>query len=190
MNSMNVDRSSLRFCAKPMPMVPVETYVWRLGVSTRLDPQNGNVLLNFPLIESLVKYRKAVIQPLFKLLQSSTNGYQIIEGLYLAQRLAEEKVKGVNALYPAAARFNYTQDPLIQVYLAGFYRKLDVPDSFGPLLEMAWRHAQQPRTQAFQTGLNPMEEIGGTLLQQIANHTARELAKRIPANSEHPSETV
>lgn len=160
----------------PRPLAP---YVWQLGLKARIHPYTGNVVLNYPLIESLAKHRQHVIPPLFQLLSSSMQPMQIVEGLYLAQRLAETKTPGVQQLYAAAARFNYTNDPLIQVYLAGFYRKLNVPEAFGPMLEMALRHAQQPRTTPFQVGLNPMEEVGGTLLQMMVERTADEVVKRL-----------
>lgn len=157
----------------------LSAYVWQLGTETKTDPANGNLLMNMPLIEFLVEKNRAVISPLYQLLTTSENLYQIVEGLHLAQHLAAAKVPGVDTLYAAAARFNYTSNPLIQVYLAGFYRKLCLPESFGPMLEMLIRQAQQPRNSEFQEDLNPMEEVGGTILQHIAEFAAMEMAKRI-----------
>ncbi len=163
----------------PTPM-PIAFYVWKLGTGTRLDPRTGNLLKNTALIESLVKHREKVLQPLAQLLNQSMHPYQISEGLFLAQRLAEEKAPGVKTLYAAAARFNQTTDPLIQVYLAGFYRALKIPDTFGPMLEMLIRHSQQPQASMQSAPFNPIEEVGGTVLQQIAEHTAQEVLKRLP----------
>lgn len=152
-------------------------HVGLLGTATRIHPHNSNVLMNLPLIEALARQKGAVVQPLGRLLYSSMHRLQIIEGLYLAQRLAELKAPGVKSLYAATTRFQYSTDPLVQVYLAGFYRKLNVPESFGPMLEMLVRQAQQPPR--YQPGLNPMEEVGGTILQQLAEHSAAEVLKRL-----------
>lgn len=153
----------------------LNTAVGWLGYGCTRDPRTGNLNLNLRLIESLVQYRHAVVPALYQLLNTSSNRFQVIEGLYLAQRLAEEKVYGVRNLYAAAARFNQSTDPLILTYLAGFYRKLDVPESFGPMLGRLVALSQQPYPQ----GQNPLEEIGGTVLQQLASRTADELARRL-----------
>lgn len=145
--------------------------IWQLGTQTVINPYNGFVQMNLPLIETFVRQGQSIIPTLYQLLNQSMQPNQILEGLYLAQRLAEEKTPHVRSLYASAARFNDTTNPLIQVYLAGFYRKLNVPESFGPMLEMLIRNAQQPKSAAIQAGLNPAEEIGGTILHQIQNRS-------------------
>jgi hypothetical protein len=174
---MSTPISFQRILPSPYPPQMMGPSVWQLGLNTRIDPITRNVLLNYPLIESLVKSGASVIQPLYTLLNSSMNTLQIIEGLYLAQRLAEEKAPQIKQLYMATTRFHYSQDPLIQIYLAGFYRKLKAPETFGPMASMFLRQAQYPFPQ-YPSTLNPLEEMGGTLLQQIAEQTADVLQKR------------
>ncbi len=147
---------------------PIRQEVLQLGRSTRMDPATGNLWMNMPLIERLAQSGPRVVQPLYQLLQVSMETPQVVEALYLAQRLAEQHVPGVSALYAAAARFNQTRNPLVQIYLAGFYRKLNVPESFGPMLDMFIRNVLQPPAPIPGGISNPQEEIGGTLLELIA----------------------
>lgn len=165
------------FRAQPVLQASAYPLLAQLGAGLRQDLWTKNLLLNLPLIERCVQEREAMIRPLYTLLSQSMSTPQIIEGLYLAQRLAEENVAGVRSLYAAAARFNTTTNPYIQVYLAGFYRKLNAPETFGPMLAMFMREAMQsaPVTAPF----DPLEEIGGTLLQQIANTAAQEVILRL-----------
>ena len=81
-------------------------------------------------------------------------------------RLHDDGVKGIDKLYPVFARFNHTDSPNIQTFLAGIYRKIQVPDAFGPLVNMLVKNTQKPynQTQPF----DPNEEIGGAILSYIS----------------------
>ena len=63
----------------------------------------------------------------------SNNETQITETLHIMNKLIDNGTKGIDKLYPYFARFNNTTSPNIQAYLAGIYRKTQVPDAFGPL---------------------------------------------------------
>lgn len=141
-------------------------------MTSPLDPYTGLMRLNTPLVEQLARQGPSVVDPLYQLLLTSPHRTQVAEGLYLAQRLAESKTSNVRKLYAAAARFNTTTDPLIQVYLAGFYRKLGVPESFGPMLAMLMRNSQQAVSSYVPNATQANEEVGGTLLQLLAEKTA------------------
>ena len=150
------------------PMVYGNRYVAELGMNTRINPANGLVQLNNELIESLANQGTRVLPGLHQIFNTSPHRLQLVEGLYLAQRLAEKKTPGINQLYGSTTRLQFTTDPLLQVYLAGFYRKIDEPAAYGPMMEMMLRHSQRPvwerQREIQQTGINAVEEIGGTLL--------------------------
>lgn len=66
-------------------------------------------------------------------------------------------------MYPVLARFNNTTSPNIQTFLAGIYRKIQVPDAFGPLVKMLIQNSMRPQTANF----DPNEEIGGAILSYL-----------------------
>lgn len=151
--------------------------VSELGTATRINPVNGLVQINNELVESLAQQGTRILPELGQLLSTSVYRLQLIEGLYLAQRLAEKKTPGVNQLYANTSRFHFATDPLLQVYLAGFYRHIDEPAAYGPMMEMMLRHSQRPawerQQEIQQTGINAVEEIGGTLLSQLARQSSK-----------------
>ena len=83
--------------------------------------------------------------------------------------------KGIDKLYPVLARFNNTQSPNIQTFLAGIYRKIQVPDAFGPLVKMLIQNSQKPAdpNQIF----DPNEEIGGAILSYISDRFSNNVNK-------------
>lgn len=74
-------------------------------------------------------------------LTTSTDEKEIVEALYIIDRMLDKGVKGIPAMYPVLAKFNNTESANIQVYLAGIYRKTQVPDAFGPLVAMLIRNS-------------------------------------------------
>ena len=98
-------------------------------------------------------------------LKSTDDEKTVCESLYIADRLIENGVKGVDKMYPTFARFNDTKSPNIQTFLAGVYRKTKVPDAFGPLWKMLIQNSINPPKdpQLF----DPNEEIGGAILNYL-----------------------
>ncbi len=88
----------------------------------------------------------------------------VIENLYILDRIIENGGQGAGKLYPVLAEYNNTTSPNIQTFLAGIYRKIKVPDAFGPLLAMLIRNALNPPDAPFDAN----EEIGGAILDFIA----------------------
>ena len=80
--------------------------------------------------------------------------------------ILDNGVKGIDKLYPYFARFNETTSPNIQAYLAGIYRKTQVPDGFGPLVKMLVRNSLSPFKNPF---FDPNEEIGGAILSYVSD---------------------
>lgn len=93
---------------------------------------------------------------------------QVLELLCITDKLLDNKTKGMEKLYPYLAKFNDTKSPNIQTYLAGVYRKMQVPDAFGPLISMLVKNIIEPKEQQ---NFDPNEEIGGAILSYIENYS-------------------
>ncbi len=90
---------------------------------------------------------------------------EILEDLYILNLKLDEGEDGVDKLYPSLSKYNQTKSPNIQTYLAGIYRKIKVPDAFGPLLVMLIQNAINPPENCH---FDPNEEIGGAILDYLA----------------------
>ncbi|MBD5401430.1 hypothetical protein HDR58_01330, partial [bacterium] len=118
-------------------------------------------------VDYFVKQKEQALPYLTEILQKSNNEAQITETLYIMDRMLDEGIKGIDKLYPVFAKFNNTQSPNIQTFLAGIYRKIQVPDAFGPLVKMLIQNSQKPYdcNQPF----DPNEEIGGAILSYLSD---------------------
>lgn len=90
---------------------------------------------------------------------------EILEDLYILNLKLDEGEEGVDKLYPSLSKYNQTKSPNVQTYLAGIYRKIKVPDAFGPLLVMLIQNAINPPENCH---FDPNEEIGGAILDYLA----------------------
>lgn len=116
-------------------------------------------------VDCFVSQKEASLPYLVDILTHSNNETQIVETLYIIDRMLDDGVKGVDKMYPVFARFNNTTSPNIQTFLAGIYRKTQVPDAFGPLVKMLIQNSMRPQTSNF----DPNEEIGGAILSYISD---------------------
>ena len=109
--------------------------------------------------------RQDALPLLDETLKSTDDEKTVCEALYIADRLIENGVKGVDKMYPTFSRFNDTKSPNIQTFLAGIYRKTKVPDAFGPLWKMLIQNSMNPpkEPQLF----DPNEEIGVAILDYL-----------------------
>ena len=114
-------------------------------------------------VDFLVSQKEATLPYLADILSHSNNEVQVVETLHIINAMLDEGVKGFDKMYPIFARFNNTTSPNIQTYLAGIYRKIQVPDAFGPLVKMLVQNALRPQVSNF----DPNEEIGGAILSYI-----------------------
>lgn len=112
-----------------------------------------------------VKQKENALPYLMDILAHSNNEAQVTETLYIIDRMIDNGTKGVDKIYPVLSRFNNTQSPNIQTFLAGIYRKIQVPDAFGPLVSMLIRNSLQPQKSNF----DPNEEIGGAILSYLSD---------------------
>ena len=118
-------------------------------------------------VDYFVKQKENALPYLTDILEHSNNEAQITGTLYVLDRMIDDGTKGIDKMYPVLSRFNNTNSPNIQTFLAGIYRKIQVPDAFGPLVNMLIKNSIQPNkpNQVF----DPNEEIGGAILSYISD---------------------
>lgn len=121
-------------------------------------------------VDYFVKQKENALPYLASILSNSNNEAQITETLYIMDRMIDNGTKGIDKLYPIFSRFNNTKSPNIQTFLAGIYRKTQVPDAFGPLVKMLIQNSLQPTN--LNQNFDPNEEIGGAILSYIQNKKA------------------
>ena len=100
---------------------------------------------------------------------------EVIADLFILNRMIDdgEDINEVKKIYPSLSKYNRTTDPNIQTLLAGVYRKIKVPDAFGPLIVMLIQNALRQYNNSTQGEnnvypFNPDEEIGGAILDYLA----------------------
>lgn len=122
-------------------------------------------LFNKEKVDFWASQKECAIPYVKQVLETSEDEKDIVEALYITDRLCDNGTKGIAKLYPTLAKFNDTKSPNIQTFLAGIYRKTQVPDAFGPLVKMLVQNSLNPaKTPAD-------EEIGGAILAYIENYS-------------------
>lgn len=129
-------------------------------------------------VDYFVSQKEAALPYLNQVLQTSNDEKQIMETLYILDRMLDNGTKGIKEMYPAFSRFNSTKSANIQTFLAGIYRKTQVPDAFGPLVSMLIQNSLQNKANtslltAHPAPFDPNEEIGGAILEYIRNYSLR-----------------
>ena len=116
-------------------------------------------------VDCFVKQGENAVPYIKDVLTHSNNEAQVTETLYILDRMIDAGLKDTDKMYPILARFNNTTSPNIQTFLAGIYRKIQVPDAFGPLVKMLIQNSLRPQTSNF----DPNEEIGGAILAYLSD---------------------
>ena len=106
-------------------------------IPKQLRTQHNYLEFNQDKVDYFVKQKELGLPYLKEVLTHSNNEYQISETLYILNRMIDKGTRGVEKLYPQLSRFNNTNSPNIQSFLAGVYRKTQVPDAFGPLVAIS-----------------------------------------------------
>lgn len=122
-------------------------------------------------IEKILAEREAALPEIENVLKTTSDMRAVLDSLYILNRMIDNGVKGVDKLYPTLSKYNNSESPDIQVFLAGIYRKTLVPDAFGPLNRMLIKQILQPNSPHF----DPTEEIGGAILEYIRSYSAQNL---------------
>lgn len=129
---------------------------------TDMSVSYPNQYRNYCVIE-LPKRRS--IEEIKTSLENPKSEDSVIEDLYELNLMLDEGNKEVGTLYPTLSKYNQTDSPNVQTFLAGIYRKTKVPDAFGPLIAMLIRNAINPNQNI---NYDPNEEIGGAILDYLA----------------------
>ena len=111
-----------------------------------------------------VKDRKNLAQ-IKSSLENPQSEDEVLEDLYELNLMLDEGNKEIADLYPTLSKYNDTNSPNIQTYMAGIYRKTKVPDAFGPLCAMLIRNSINPPKDC---PFDPNEEVGGAILDYLA----------------------
>lgn len=120
--------------------------------------------------QKIVAEKEAALPYLKQFLDSTNDEKAVLEALSIIDKMADNKVNGLDRLYPTLSKFNDTNSPNIQVYLCGIYRKILVPDAFGPMCKMFLKQTFTPNSKYF----DPTEEIGGAILEYLKSYNAKE----------------
>lgn len=128
-------------------------------------PQRNYCIFDQNKVDFFVKRKEMALPYLAGVLSRSNDEKQITETLYIVDRMIDNGTKGVDKMYPVLSRFNMTNSPNIQTFLAGIYRKIQVPDAFGPLVAMLIRNSLNPQPSCF----DPNEEVGGAILAYLSD---------------------
>lgn len=143
-----------------MTILPVNTQF-------QLPNQYKNYCVACPVkVDMFVKMDKYALPLINDTLQKSNDEAEITESLYILDRMIDAGTKDVDKMYPILSRFNNTKSPNIQTFLAGIYRKIQVPDAFGPLVKMLVQNSLNPNPSQF---FDPNEEIGGAILSYVSD---------------------
>lgn len=146
-----------------MYIQPIQNYQYRPCL---LPAGNRNyTVVDQNKVDCFVKQKENALPYLADVLAHSNNEAQVVETLYIVDQMIDNGTKGVDKMYPVLARFNNTTSPNIQTFLAGIYRKTQVPDAFGPLVKMLIQNSMRPQTSNF----DPNEEIGGAILSYLSD---------------------
>ena len=116
-------------------------------------------------VDLFVNAKEKAIPTLTKMLGEAKTEDEICEGLYIADRMIANGTKGMDKMYYGSfSRFNEDRSPNVQSLLSGVYRRILVPDAFGPLMKMLVTNILVPPKDA---PFDPNESIGGSILEHI-----------------------
>lgn len=116
-------------------------------------------------VDLFVNAKEKAIPAVTKMLQEAKTEDEICEGLYIADRMIANGTKGMDKMYYGTfSKFNEDRSPNVQSLLSGVYRRILVPDAFGPLIKMLVQNIMVPPKDA---PFDPNEAIGGSILEHI-----------------------
>lgn len=116
-------------------------------------------------VDLFVNAKEKAIPTLTKMLDEAKTEEEICEGLYIADRMIATGTKGMDKMYYGSfSKFNEDRSPNVQSFLSGVYRRILVPDAFGPLVKMLVTNILVPQKDA---PFDPNESIGGAILEHI-----------------------
>lgn len=129
-------------------------------------------LFNQNKVNFIASQKEHALPYLKDVLEKSSNEEEIVESIYIVDKLVDNGTKGISAMYPTLAKHNETKSSNVQAMLAGVYRKTQVPDAFGPLVSMLIKNSiKKEDSEAQKQPFDSNEEIGGAILSYIENYS-------------------
>ena len=118
-------------------------------------------------IDSLTKLGNESVYNIQTNLENASSDDVVIENLYALNLLLDDGIdkREIEKIYPTLSKYNNSDSPNIQTFLAGIYRKTKIPDAFGPLISMLIKNSLNSSNNEF---FDPNEEIGGAILDYLA----------------------
>ena len=164
-NDMQTIRKEFPRLQIPCPIVEGDSFVRNQNFEEVKMPYGNRhyVWVDPKKVEYFVNQGEKSLPYLADIIAHSNNEVQLTETLYILNSMIDNGVKGVDKMYPTLSRLNNTTSPNVQTFLAGIYRKTQVPDAFGPLVKMLIQNSLKPQTSNF----DPNEEIGGAILAYL-----------------------
>jgi len=135
--------------------------------------QYRNYCVFSPVVNERIKKGESELPIIRQSLKNPKSEDEVVEDLFILNCMIDEggvNIDNVSALYPELSRYNYTDSPNIQTFLAGIYRKTKVPDAFGPLVAMLIRNSINSAKIKAENNIypfDPNEEIGGAILDYL-----------------------
>lgn len=128
--------------------------------------QTMNYYVFSPGVNERIKRGETELPVIRESLKNPKSEDEVVEDLFILNCLMDEGIEAnkVAELYPELSRYNQTNSPNVQTFLAGIYRKTKVPDAFGPLIAMLIRNSINPSQDV---GFDANEEIGGAILDYL-----------------------
>ena len=116
-------------------------------------------------VDLYVNAKEKAIPALTKMLNEAETEEDKTEGLFIANEMIAAGTKGMDKMYYGTfSKFNEDRSPNVQSMLSGVYRRILVPDAFGPLMKMLVTNILVPQKDA---PFDPNESIGGAILEHI-----------------------
>jgi len=116
-------------------------------------------------VDLFVNAKEKAIPALTKMLNEAETEEDKTEGLFIANQMIAAGTKGMDKMYYGTfSKFNEDRSPNVQSMLSGVYRRILVPDAFGPLMKMLVTNILVPQKDA---PFDPNESIGGAILEHI-----------------------
>ena len=116
-------------------------------------------------VDLFVNAKEKAIPTLTKMLNEAKTEEEKTEGLFIANQMIAAGTKGMDKMYYGTfSKLNEDRSPNVQSMLSGVYRRILVPDAFGPLMKMLVTNILVPQKDA---PFDPNESIGGAILEHI-----------------------
>ena len=128
-------------------------------------PNRPYCLFDMDKVDVFVKNGERALPKLSKMLNNAKTEEETTEGLFIANEMIAAGTKGMDKMYYGTfSKFNEDRSPNVQAMLSGVYRRILVPDAFGPLIKMLITNILVPQKDA---PFDPNESIGGAIIEHI-----------------------